>query len=38
MSEKEEKDLSQMENRLPKKERWENLSLAKEFRDLYLHL
>ena len=27
----EEKDLSQMENRLPKKERWENLSLANDF-------
>ena len=31
MSEKEEKDLSQMENRLPREERWENLSLANDF-------
>ncbi len=31
MSEKEAEDLSQMENQLPKEERWENLSLANDF-------
>ena len=31
MTEKEAKDLSQMENQLPKEERWENLTMANDF-------